>query len=104
MRYWAVVGLCLSRGSSCAEAAASMTCAEVYRESPAPCFRNDCRLTFIGAVARIEGASGPEYALTEAGKELAALVGALGTWGQRWLPRSAKNEDNDLEPLLVGMH
>ena len=60
-------------------------------------------LTFVGAVARIDGEHGPEYALTEAGKELAILVGALGTWGQRWLPRSAKNEDNDLEPLLVDM-
>src|SRR5262249_22978614 len=58
-------------------------------------------LTFVGAVARIDGEHGPQYALTEAGKELATLVGALGTWGQRWLPRSTKNEDNDLEPLLV---
>jgi DNA-binding HxlR family transcriptional regulator len=60
-------------------------------------------LTLVGAVARIDGEHGPEYALTEAGKELASLVGALGTWGQRWLPRSAKDEDNDLEPLLVDM-
>ena len=60
-------------------------------------------LTLIGVVARIDGEHGPEYALTEAGRELAALVGALATWGQRWLPRSAKNEDNDLEPLLVDM-
>src|SRR5215470_6241145 len=60
-------------------------------------------LTFVGAVARIDGEHGPEYVLTEAGLELANLVGALGTWGQRWLPRSATNEDNDLEPLLVDM-
>jgi DNA-binding HxlR family transcriptional regulator len=60
-------------------------------------------LTLAGAVARVDGAHGPEYALTEAGRELASLVGALGTWGQRWLPRSAKEEDNDLEPLLVDM-
>ena len=60
-------------------------------------------LTLVGAVARIDGEHGPEYALTEAGKELAVLVTALGTWGQRWLPRSAKHEDNDLEPLLVDM-
>ena len=60
-------------------------------------------LTFVGAIVRIDGEHGPEYALTEAGKELATLVGELGTWGQRWLPRSAKNEDNDLEPLLVDM-
>jgi len=60
-------------------------------------------LTFAGAVARIDGGHGPEYALTEAGRELAILVGALATWGQRWLPRSAKNEDNDLDPVLVDM-
>ena len=60
-------------------------------------------LIFVGAVTRIDGEHGPEYALTPAGKELASLVGALGTWGQRWLPRSAKNEDNDLDPLLVDM-
>src|SRR5215467_9070500 len=60
-------------------------------------------LTFVGAVARIDGEHGPEYALTEAGRELASLVGALGTWGQRWLPRSAKDEDNDLGPLLIDM-
>src|SRR5262249_56648729 len=60
-------------------------------------------LTFVGAVARIDGEHGPQYALTEAGKEFATLVGALGTGGQRWLPRSAKNEDNDLVPLLVDM-
>src|SRR5215510_10607223 len=60
-------------------------------------------LTFAGAVTRLDGARGPEYALTDAGRELANLVGALGTWGQRWLPRSAKDEDNDLEPLLVDM-
>jgi len=60
-------------------------------------------LTFIGVVTRVEGEHGPEYALTEAGQELAILVGALGTWGQRWLPRVAKDEDNDLEPLLIDM-
>src|SRR5215468_1895000 len=60
-------------------------------------------LTFAGAVARIDGEHGPEYALTEAGKELATLVGALGTWGQRWLARQPAKEDLDLEPVLVDM-
>jgi DNA-binding HxlR family transcriptional regulator len=61
-------------------------------------------LIFAGAVRRGDGAHGPEYALTEAGRELAPLLGALGTWGQRWLPRRAEDEDLDLEPLLVDMH
>ncbi|PVE24459.1 transcriptional regulator [Microvirga sp. KLBC 81] len=60
-------------------------------------------LVHVGAVMRIEGEHGPEYALTEAGRELMTLVGALGTWGQRWLPRHAQDEDLELEPLLVDM-
>ena len=60
-------------------------------------------LTLIGAVERIEGARGPRYVLTEAGNELAGLVMTLGSWGQRWLPRRADDEDLDLEPLLVDM-
>ena len=60
-------------------------------------------LISVGAIARSDGEHGHEYGLTEAGKELANLVGALAVWGQRWLPRSAKDEDNDLEPLLLDM-
>jgi DNA-binding HxlR family transcriptional regulator len=60
-------------------------------------------LVQIGAVSRIEGEHGPEYALTEAGRELMSIVSALGTWGQRWLPRQPADEDLDLEPLLVDM-
>ncbi|EIM29346.1 winged helix-turn-helix transcriptional regulator [Microvirga lotononidis] len=60
-------------------------------------------LVHVGVVTRIEGGHGPEYALTEAGRELMGIVGALGTWGQRWLPRRAEAEDLDLEPILVDM-
>jgi len=60
-------------------------------------------LVQVGAVSRIEGEHGPEYVLTEAGRELMGIVGALGTWGQRWLPRQASAEDLDLEPVLVDM-
>ncbi|WP_201862084.1 winged helix-turn-helix transcriptional regulator [Microvirga soli] len=60
-------------------------------------------LVQAGALQRIEGEHGPEYALTEAGRELMNIVSALGTWGQRWLPRQAADEDLDLEPLLVDM-
>jgi DNA-binding HxlR family transcriptional regulator len=55
------------------------------------------------AVAKSDGPNGPEYALTEAGLELAGLVQALGAWGQRWLPRQASTEDLDLEPVLHDM-
>src|SRR6476646_4317262 len=60
-------------------------------------------LLVAGAITRVDGAHGPEYALTEAGRELAILVGALAGWGQRWLKREAKDEDLDLEPVLVDM-
>jgi len=60
-------------------------------------------LVLIGAVARIDGPHGPEYELTDAGRELASLVGALATWGQRWLARQPAKEDLELEPLLVDM-
>lgn len=60
-------------------------------------------LVLAGAIARTDGPHGPEYALTEAGQELAILVRALGTWGQRWLTRAPASEDLDLEPLLVDM-
>jgi len=60
-------------------------------------------LTLAGAVMRIEGEHGPEYVLTDAGKELASLIMALATWGQRWLPRRPEAEDIDLEPVLVDM-
>ncbi len=60
-------------------------------------------LAHLGAVTRQAGPHGPEYALTEGGRELTALVGALATWGQRWLPRDAADEDLDLEPVLVDM-
>ena len=60
-------------------------------------------LLLAGAITRVDGVRGPEYALTEAGHELAILVGALGACGQRWLKREAKDEDLDLEPVLVDM-
>jgi len=44
-------------------------------------------LMFIGVVTKIDGHHGPEYRLTKAGRELAAIVEAFGTWGQRWLSR-----------------
>ncbi|WP_159714298.1 winged helix-turn-helix transcriptional regulator [Geminicoccus flavidas] len=60
-------------------------------------------LVRIGAVARMAGEHGPEYRLTLAGEELATLVGALATWGQRWLPREPAREDLDLAPVLLDM-
>ena len=60
-------------------------------------------LIHAGAIDRSEGSTGPEYALTSAGMELLGVIGELGRWGQRWLPRQAHVEDLDLEPLLIDM-
>jgi DNA-binding HxlR family transcriptional regulator len=60
-------------------------------------------LVFVGAIERSDGPHGPEYELTEAGRELAELVATLATWGQRWLARAPAKEDIDLEPLLGDM-
>lgn len=60
-------------------------------------------LAACGVVERIEGGHGPEYALTDAGRELGTLVADMAVWGQRWLPRDAGKEDLDVEPVLVDM-
>lgn len=60
-------------------------------------------LTLAGVVRRHDGAQGPEYELTEAGREVGQLVGQFAQWGQRWLPRRATDEDLDVEPLLIDM-
>ncbi|HSB19543.1 MAG TPA: helix-turn-helix domain-containing protein [Anaeromyxobacteraceae bacterium] len=53
-----------------------------------------------GVVARSGGDDGPAYALTRSGEELAAVVRELGTWGQRWLPRTLPREELDEDVLL----
>ena len=60
-------------------------------------------LEHAGALVRVSGANGPEYALTEAGRELLSIVSALAVWGQRWLPRRPGDEDLDFDPLFVDM-
>ena len=60
-------------------------------------------LTDSGVITRSTGPSGPTYALTEEGRELGATVRELGTWGQRWLPRTLPREQLDAEALLWDM-
>lgn len=55
-------------------------------------------------VARLDGDAGPEYQLTAAGVELAAVVRELGTWGQRWLPRALHPNELDARPLVWDIH
>ncbi len=55
-------------------------------------------------VERLDGDGGPEYRLTPAGRELAAVVRGLGTWGQRWLPRELRTGELDARALLWDVH
>ena len=55
-----------------------------------------------GVVERRSGAGGraPEYHLTTAGRETAAIVELFGAWGQRWV-RNVLGEDELDEGLLM---
>jgi DNA-binding HxlR family transcriptional regulator len=57
-----------------------------------------------GVTERHDGDGGPEYRLTPAGLELAAVVRELGTWGQRWLPRELKPSELDASALAWDIH
>ena len=46
---------------------------------------------------------GATYALTAEGAELAGVVRELGTWGQRWLPRTLPRQELDADALLWDM-
>jgi DNA-binding HxlR family transcriptional regulator len=56
-------------------------------------------LTDAGIATRV----GSDYELTEEGRELASAVRELGTWGQRWLPRTLQREHLDADTLLWDM-
>jgi DNA-binding HxlR family transcriptional regulator len=60
-------------------------------------------LVDAGVITRQAGEDGPTYALTQAGLELGGAVRELGTWGQRWLPRSLPREELDEDVLLWDM-
>jgi len=59
------------------------------------------QLVDAGVIERVD--DGTAYALTPAGLELAGAVRELGTWGQRWLPRSLPPEELDVDTLLWDM-
>lgn len=56
-----------------------------------------------GVIVRSTAPNGPVYALTNEGRELAGTVRELGTWGQRWLPRTLPREQLDADALLWDM-
>jgi DNA-binding HxlR family transcriptional regulator len=57
-------------------------------------------LTDSGVITRGGSSNSPTYELTESGRELAGVVRELGTWGQRWLPRTLPREQLDADALL----
>ncbi len=59
------------------------------------------QLVDAGLIERVD--EGTAYALTPAGLELAGAVRELGTWGQRWLPRSLPRDQLDVDTLLWDM-
>lgn len=62
-------------------------------------------LAAAGVIERRAGnGAGPEYRLTPAGLELAAVVRELGTWGQRWLPRELHPSELDPRALVWDIH
>jgi DNA-binding HxlR family transcriptional regulator len=61
------------------------------------------RLRDLVASGVITRSSGPAYELTDAGRELSGALRELGTWGQRWLPRTLPREELDAQTLLWDM-
>jgi DNA-binding HxlR family transcriptional regulator len=57
----------------------------------------------VGVITRNVEDGGPSYALTEAGRDLGGVIREIGTWGQRWLPRTLPNDELDADGLLWDM-
>ncbi len=63
------------------------------------------QLERAGALVKkpLDNGAGDEYLLTDAGKELKTILGAIGEWGQRWA-RDITPEDLDPGWLVWAMH
>jgi DNA-binding HxlR family transcriptional regulator len=57
-------------------------------------------LAEVGVIERSAEVGGTSYELTDAGRELEAIVRDLGVWGQRWLPRTLPREELDADALV----
>lgn len=74
----------------------------VPRMSPGLLSKRLKELTVAGVVERVECEAEPdifEYRLTEAGRDLRAVVEAVGMWGQRWI--GADVSLSNLDPSLL---
>lgn len=70
----------------------------VPRMSPALLAKRMQRLVRAGVVERHDDGNRVRYALSPAGRELAPIVEAVGTWGTRWMGEIG---DEDLDPHLL---
>jgi DNA-binding HxlR family transcriptional regulator len=61
------------------------------------------QLEEIGVVKRRLDARGPEYYLTEAGREFAPVITLLGEWGQRWYRTKYGKDEVDVRLLMWDM-
>src|SRR6516164_2390735 len=61
------------------------------------------QLEQIGVVERKQGPHGPEYHLTQAGREFAPMIRQLGEWGQRWFRSKFGREELDVTLLMWDM-
>jgi DNA-binding HxlR family transcriptional regulator len=53
--------------------------------------------------ARVAERDDDGYVLTASGRDLMSVVGALGTWGQKWLPRELAADELDVDAVLWDM-
>jgi DNA-binding HxlR family transcriptional regulator len=54
-----------------------------------------------GIIVKTKGKDGPEYLLTDSGRELMPLVEVAGTWGQRWARSKMTKDELDLDLLML---
>lgn len=62
------------------------------------------QLQNAGLVVRTDGADGPGYTLTRAGRDLHPLVHGLADWGARYAFGEPREEELDAETLMWWMH
>jgi DNA-binding HxlR family transcriptional regulator len=75
----------------------------VPRMSPALLSQRLKELEEAGVAERRNGRSGPEYYLTESGRELKPVIMALGQWGHRWVETAPSLERLDVSLLMWDM-
>ena len=61
------------------------------------------QLEETGVVKRKQGQQGPEYHLTQAGKEFAPIIQKLGEWGHRWFRPKFGRDELDVTLLMWDM-